>query len=538
MKKRKISIILMSLVLLFGATGCTEWLTIKPESQIILEEYWQSESDVQSVLFACYRGITEDDCVSRMIIWGELRSDNFVSAGFAKPREDLGLGKIMRGELTSTNLCASWGSFYAVINYCNTLLKYAPAVVGRDKNFTSTDLAKVQAEAKAIRALCYFYLVRTYNEVPWVDVASVDDTQDYAPAKSTDREILDHIIDDLTYAQQYISTDYGRTDFNKGRFTLNGVNSLLADVYLWDEQYAKCVETANKVLADNKLKLIETKNSNAYQVFYRGQSDETILELQFDPIVQVNNPVKILYSSLSATGELTFPSNLAFNPNESSIAKATGIHSPFYYKINANDFESVNDIRTKDSYLSSTDVFPIFKYSGYRFESTTGTITSSYYSFKSSGTANWILYRLADVMLMKAEALVQLGGTENNKNAVEMVNKTYLRSNTNGIVIADSLKLSNYPTQSDLSDLVLRERHRELLFEGKRWFDLVRLARREKSTSSLNTLVNYKVSGSTIALGAAVLDAMYMPIYQGELNSNKNLKQNLYYEKAASSSIR
>jgi len=267
MKKRKISIILISVALLFGASGCTDWLTVKPESQIILEEYWQSESDVESIIFASYRGLTTDDCIYRMIVWGELRSDNFVTKGFAKDREDMGLGKIMKGELTSTNPCASWASFYSVINYCNTVLKYAPAVVNRDKNFTPNDLSKIQAEAKAIRALCYFYLVRTFNEVPWVDVASVDDTQDYSPAKSTDREILDHIIDDLTFAQQYITTDYGRTDFNKGRFTLNGVNSLLADVYLWDQQYRKCVETANKVLVDKNLQLIEAKNSNLKKQF-------------------------------------------------------------------------------------------------------------------------------------------------------------------------------------------------------------------------------------------------------------------------------
>ncbi|MDD4970587.1 MAG: RagB/SusD family nutrient uptake outer membrane protein [Paludibacter sp.] len=538
MKKLKISIILISAALLFGATGCTDWLTVKPESQIILEEYWQSESDVESVVFACYRGLTEDDCVYRMIVWGELRSDNFVTTGFAKAREDMGLGKIMKGELTATNPCASWGSFYAVINYCNTLLNYAPAVVGRDKNFSQADLLKIQAEARAIRALCYFYLARTYNEVPWVDQASVDDTQNYALEKSSNREILDHIIDDLTFAQQYIRTDYGRKDFNKGRFTLNGVNALLADVYLWDEQYGKCVETANKVLADKNLQLIETKNSNAYQVFYKGQSDESILELQFNTSVQTNNPVAILFGSNNISiGELTFPVNLAFNTNETDVAKATGIHSPFYYKINATDIESTNDIRSKDSYRSNGDVFPIFKNTGFRIEGTSGTLTTSLYIFRS-GTANWILYRLADVMLMKAEALVQLGGTENNTKAIEMVNKTYLRSNTNGTIVADSLKLTNYLTQSALSDLVLRERHRELLFEGKRWFDLVRLARREKSTSTLNTFVNNKVSGNTVALGAAVLDAMYMPISQGELNANNKLKQNPYYENAASSSNR
>ena len=526
----------MSVVLLFGATGCTDWLTIKPESQIILEEYWQSESDVESVLFSCYRGLTTDDCIYRMIVWGELRSDNFVALKYNKDRD--GISKILKGELTANNQYASWGSFYAIINYCNTLLKYAPAVVNRDKNFSAADLKKVEAETRAVRALCYFYLVRTYNQVPWIDVASIDDTQDYLPAKSSYREIMDHILDDLIFAQQNIRTDFGRKDFNKGRFTLTSVNALLTDVYLWDQQYDKCVQTADLVLADKNLALIEPMFSNFYQVFYKGQSTETILELQFDPAVQKNNAVATLYGSQEVPiGELGFPTNIAFDPYSD---KPSSLHSPFYFKLTPTVMESEKDIRAKDSYISSGENFFIFKYPGmYRGDATYNGVQIGAYSYRSE-TSNWILYRLADIILMKAEALAQLGGDDNNKKAVDLVNKTYLRSNTSvdGKTIADSLKIDNYNTPGALSDLVLRERHRELLFEGKRWFDLVRMARREGSTNSLNTLVNYKLSGSTAALGAATLDAMYMPIAQSEINANKNLKQNTYYEKEVSSSTR
>jgi hypothetical protein len=96
----------------------------------------------------------------------------------------------------------------------------------------------------------------------------------------------------------------------------------------------------------------------------------------------------------------------------------------------------------------------------------------------------------------------------------------------------------NYPTADDVEKLVLRERHRELMFEGKRWYDLVRLARREGSTSSLNTYVGYKDPGSTNNLGARTLDAMYMPISQRELEANPKLKQNPFYQDDSSSSSR
>ena len=115
-----------------------------------------------------------------------------------------------------------------------------------------------------------------------------------------------------------------------------------------------------------------------------------------------------------------------------------------------------------------------------------------------------------------------------------MVNTTYLRSNEE----ADSLKIANYTTKGAMEVLVLRERHRELLFEGKRWFDLVRVARREKSTSTLNDYVGHKATGNSTSVGAPVLDAMYMPILQRELEANPLLKQNPYYEEANSSSTR
>ena len=92
--------------------------------------------------------------------------------------------------------------------------------------------------------------------------------------------------------------------------------------------------------------------------------------------------------------------------------------------------------------------------------------------FYRNTTANWIVYRLADVMLMKAEAMVQ--ADKDWDEAFKLVNDIYLRaSETKEPLVAD-----NYSNKVDREELVLRERQRELMFEGKRWFDLVRLARR------------------------------------------------------------
>jgi len=529
--KRKILYIALSVVLLTVMTGCEKWLDLKPESEIILDEYWMSESDVDAVLASCYRGLTEDAVIYRMIVWGELRSDNMVE-GSGFPNERYDMYRILNGDLVSTNSYCSWGSFYAVINYCNTLLHYAPLVLDRDNNFTPDDLNRVRAEALTIRSLCYFYLLRTFNEVPWVEEPSIDDTQNYKVPKNADSTIINNIIRDLKIAQKYARTDFGATNFNKGRVTLNTVNALLADVYLWDKQYGNCVETCNKILDEtnlknSKLKLVDGKFTLS-QVFYLGNSSESIFELQFDDNVQKNNPAFKLYGSATlAIGELSFPIPIAY----SEETNVRGAYSPFAYPITSKIIEGASDIRAKDSYWLSGGKYYIFKYAGlFRSESTTGI--SSYY-FRTN-TPNWIIYRLSDIMLMKAEALVELDGNDNLNSALGLVNKTYLRSNQE----ADSLQFANYPSKTDMEALVLRERHREFLFEGKRWFDLVRMARREGNTSNLTTFVDYKATGNTVSLGAPVMDAMYMPIAKSELSANPKLVQNSYYQETGGSSSR
>lgn len=524
MKTKQLLIPMLAFALAGMTTSCEDWLEIKPENKIILEEFWQTESQVESVLMACYRGLIERDVIARMIVWGELRSDNMVAGSSIK----YDMGQILVGNIISTNSYCSWDKFYAVINYCNTLLYYAPQVLERDANFTQNDLNRITSEALAIRSLCYFYLVRAFNEVPWVEEASITDNQLYQVPKSPDHVVLGHIVDDLLRAKQYIVKDFGSKVKNKGFMTLNAVNALLADVYLWMERYDDCVKACDEVLADSKLTLVPSE-SFFTQVFYQGNSSESIFELQFDQRVQRNETVIDYYGDINdPLGDLAFPVPLAYD----AVEDIKGEFSPFNKKITNTATESAQDLRSTWFMRPYSGMYFIFKYAGIRVEEITTTHKLDY-RYRST-TPNWIIYRLPDVLLMKAEALVQLGGQDNLQEALTLVNTTYLRSNPT----ADSLRLESYPNQSDMANLVLRERQRELLFEGKRWFDLVRMARRDKSVSMLNDYVEKKASGSNAILGAPVMDAMYMPISKTELMSNPNLTQNPYYEQKNTSSNR
>ncbi|NLO69404.1 MAG: RagB/SusD family nutrient uptake outer membrane protein [Porphyromonadaceae bacterium] len=523
MKQKFIIISILVSVLSFSA--CTDWLNTKPESEIILEEFWRSESDVQSVLASCYKGLTEAEVVYRMVVWGELRSDNMI-AGSGFPNWLYDMQRVLEGNITTVNSYASWGPFYTVINYCNTLLHYAPYVIDRDNNFTEFDLKRVQSEALTIRALAYFYLLRTFKEVPWIEDASVDDTQNYQLPKDSEETIISNIIRDLLIARENAPLDYGKRDYDKGRVTLGLVNSLLADVYLWNQEYDKAIEACDAVLTNPTYQLALGSNVLS-QVFYLGNSNESIFELQYKENVFENSAVQTLYgNSANRQGSLGFPITLAHDAGQN---EEPGLYSPFKFRVNSNVTESEEDIRALDSYFEFGGKYYIFKYAGVqRVQSQDGVSTYIH----RSNTPNWIIYRLSDIMLMKSEALVQKDGLDNFEQAMELINTTYLRSNEG----ADSLMAADYGNKIEMEKLVLRERQRELLFEGKRWFDLVRMARRENSTTNLNTYVDRKTASATAAtLGALVMDAMYMPIARREIEANPNLKQNPFYEENTSS---
>ena len=374
-----------------------------------------------------------------------------------------------------------------------------------------------------LRALSYFYLIRTFNNIPWVENPSIDDTQNYYVKKASADSVMALIITDLEWASRY-AKDQANDRYNKARVTKSAVNALLADIHLWNMNYEKCISSCDAVLANAELELVEGERFYR-EVFRQGNSTESIFELQYQQEYDVvNTAVQLYYGFQDKKGFLRFPALLANGP-----------YSVFNYPVTSKFTESENDIRIKDfvnlNYAENTGEYPVFKYVGaFRTEDVNG---KSYY-YSSSQTFNWILYRLADVILMKAEALVQLNRSPKDlQHSLDLINQTYSRANsTNGE--PDSLKLEYYATQKDFEKLILRERQRELLFEGKRWFDLVRLARRHNSPGEVVNYIALKAQKDGASSKLSVLDALYFPIAQAELDANPILKQNPYYELTSS----
>jgi hypothetical protein len=512
---KNIKTYLLILILSIAGTSCSDYLDVRPENQMLLDDLWQKESDVEAVLLACYRAMQEDDFIWRVMIWGELRSDNVVAGEGAQDNER----QVDNVNILPANGICTWASFYTVINYCNIVLKYAPGVMDKDPDFTLSDRQSKEAEALAIRALCYFYLVRTFRDIPLSLEAVISDDQDLNIPQSAPEDVLEKITGDLLQAEEWAMSDYPLTRESKGRMTKDAVRALLADIYLWQKEYGKCVEYCDKLINATassgrypgqgmeipKYQLIEEYAS--YDIFGTGNASESIFELQFSSVKE-NVPVKTLYGASTVTGQLTATTMYA----ESEVV-----------------FPETDERKADFIFMDKTSAgeYPVFKYLGYRL--------GNVYSYRAT-TANWIFYRITDIMLMKAEALVQLNRSENDlKDALHIVNTTYMRANP-VLLEPDSLAFDNYANVQAMEKLVLLERQRELMFEGKRWFDLLRLAERKGSTEDLAGYVlnKYTSNISTITSKLGIMNALYLPIHADELKVNPLLEQNPYYKTSSS----
>ena len=568
--KHNYKYIVFSVALIAGLSSCEDFFNVLPLNEIVLESYYTEENDISSVINSCYAGLEAPaaqsgnpaSTINLIAAWGEMRSDNIVAGGSLSEDE----AQILKENIMPTTKYSNWSPLYVVINRCNTVLHYAPIVNKKDPNYTDSELKADIAEVKALRALCYFYLIRTFRDVPFVTEPSIDDSQNYRVAASSFNDILTYLINDLETVKEDALRRYPRVIDNTSKITRYSIYALLADMYLWKQDYPKCIEYCDKVIAFKKelyeeeialkgnntdLELFKeiplisehptgsTRSGNvATKIFGVGNSFESIFELNYEENQSVTNAyISSYYSSTSGSiGSFSVAPFLVENI-------ATGVNKIF----------KITDCRHLESIekpSGSSTQYAMIKYArtNVAFDSPSASATTlpSVSSTKRSGNyANWVIYRLTDILLMKAEAEIQVGKSMINdsvavnvtlkpylQKAFTLVSAVYNRANNKTSLSSDTLKYSDYGGSSaTMEDLVLLERQRELLFEGKRWFDLIRKARREGNTSYLSSNAIRKQTSNTgaIQIKLTSMDGIYFPYSETELKNNLKLKQNPAY---------
>lgn len=593
--KKKTNHIIKSLAVAFlgglSLCSCTDFLTIYPTDKTVGENFWKNKDQVDQMVTGAYTGMISGSNIERFIMWGDYRSDVMRKTSALN---NTTLDNITNVDLYPSSGYNSWSSFYYVINTCNLVMNHAQDVLAVDPDYTEGDYQTTRAQMLGLRALCHFYLVRTFRDVPYVTKAyekSDDLTLDGQLAPDSTLQLC---INDLVEAERgcYKYGTFAADDWRSvGLLSKDAINAILADVYLWraslwsqtDKEKAKtyyqaCIDYADKVIESHK-RFYENNykgsassdnatapyyllsgNQAFYKNFVEGNSRESIFELQFDGTTNENNLVRqYFYKHLNTTstygmlaGTIAVGNTLGDEPTPSTQSAST---SALYQS--ANDYRyydnsyGVNignassfEIRKMVYNQATTSSIPTNK-QGYTYKQTRG-----FDNYKQ----NWIMYRITDVMLMKAEAETQLAGTDANKlkHAFLIVNAVNKRSLDPLAVNKDSLVYKdNYDKQAKLELLCLQERGRELLYEGKRWYDLVRYSYRhmtgvdptktlyeidpkgslyptlDDADNEFKNILNAKYSTNILKFKNEAF--LYWPILQQETKNNKLIHQNPVY---------
>lgn len=477
-------------LLILIQVSCSDWMELLPPEGLIREEFWKAKEDVEAVVMGTYDAFAQLDGL--LFKYGEMRADLVVLDNNNTSIDDQ---KIMEGTIYPENSLCEWTDFYKVINYCNEIIKYAPEVKEIDNTFSDYQLQGFLSEAYFMRSLTYFYLVRIFKDVPFVlEPSESDDTDFYLPKTDGD-EILSHVLDDLKAMRGFATVDgYQTLAENKARATKAAYDALMADIALWTFDYEACITYVDRIEASRKYELMPS--ARWFELFYPGNSLESIFELQYSNSL----------NQLNRTYDLTQRYSYNYDPSVRAIEMFGKLYTREIYRGENVSIKKYGE-----------DEFIIWKYVGRAPDGAT------FRTGTDQNSCNWIVYRYADVLLMKAEALSQLNRFP---EALEIINEIRDRADVPILLLADS------PTAYE--DAILEERALELAFEGKRWFDILRMGRRNNYSrkGKLIEIIVKNVPSTQKRIIATKLTnplGWYFPIYDEELERNINLEQNPYY---------
>lgn len=428
--------------IIFAACS-TDFIDLLPQSTVSVDVMYQTDNDFRDAVVGSY-AILQSQYVN-MYIFGDMRSDDaiqLVVKADTQSESDLFTLASTNGTINST-----WRNYYSLIFRVNTVLSKIeeadPAIVTNKNRHTG--------EARFLRALAYFDLVRLFGDVPLV-TTPISATE----ALNTPREKIDAIyeliISDFTSAEQLLPASYSGS--NVGRATSGAAKALLGKVYLTRHDFAKA-ESKLQEVTNMSYSLLPNFN-DLYDYAKDKHHSEYIFDIEYASGNNVSNSmtnrfmpnegVFLTFCGIAGIGgESNSPSEILrnlFDDNDKRKDISVAVYGGW---INgAGDFVAFNNAGTNKSYTK--------KY-------ITRVPTSD------DSPANWKVTRYADVLLMYAEALNENGKTE---QALTYLNIVRQRA---GVPAYSGL------SQSETREVIYTERRLELCFEGHRWFDLIRTGR-------------------------------------------------------------
>jgi starch-binding outer membrane protein, SusD/RagB family len=491
----KFSVFISISALLLVAAGCKKYLDKAPLDTVNSSNFFQTSQDAVNAVNACYQPMQRPKLYNLRMWTSDIFAGNSVTgagggtdgietveeANFTTDASNAGVLDLYRGP-------------YPGILYCNLVLKNVPGI-----DMDTALRSRIIGEAKFLRANYYFILVRYFGDVPLILEPQSPSSADYYPKRTAVATIYQQIRQDLNDAisllpprETYLGSDVGRASKGAAIATLAKVDLTLGD-------YADVVTLCQQVTAlGYKLDANYTDNFS----IATKNSAESVFEIQYSG--------STLYGFFDDLNQASWTSTYMGPRNTNFVGGAYGWNQPTQEFVNSYE---PGDLR-KDLtilYPGCPDFFGNVYDSTY---STTGynvrkfLVPTSISPQYNTSAGDFPALRYADVLLMQAEAMNELGQTAQAAAPINLVRER-----------AGLPDLSGTLSQDDFRTAVLHERRMELAFEGQRWFDLIRIDNGQYGLDFLHSIGHSNASAKNLI----------MPIPLAEMQANPNLTQNPGY---------
>ena len=510
---------IFGLIITLSFFGCNKDFTERASlTQIARENFWKSEQDAQLAVNGIYDALQD-----RVLYSGNLNAtasltmfDCFGDNLYNNYKWE-GPGDFMIGIITPSNGMFSgiWSSSYKGIGRAN-------AAIENIQNMSTTLITQDKkdalfGQALFLRALFYFNLAVYFEDVPLI--TKVQTIEEAYVAKNTYQEVNAQIIADLKDAITKLPVSYPATQY--GYATKGAALGLLARVYLYNKDYQGVADVTSTLLT-----LGYTLNTSYAQLFTeQGESSKEILfSVRFNQDVSNNGETfSATFNGNPAIDKLPMPNLVKdYYCTDGKPITQSPLYTPGTAANNAPQ-KNNRDPRLTASVYFRGDIFLTDLNRAFATTPTTyglkkyirnASVSAAGIGAFNPGGQDFIVIRYADVLLMRAEALVELNQLT---EVYSLVNQVRQRVSMPTVQSVEGASL----TQAELRDVVRHERRVELAFEGLRYFDLKRWG---DVQNSFNRARADNVTGYTPIFLPGKSEVFPIPL--SELNVNSNLVQN------------
>lgn len=506
--------IYITLIIAVALTSCKkDFIALSPEDAYTAGTFYKTESQFNAAITAAYTPL--GDVLVNDYFTSEMHSDNTVYQPIPGNR---GTAVVQRENIsdftnTSTNdyANATWQHSYTGISRCNIVIDRLPAA-----QISDAAKALFDGQAKFLRALNYFKLVRLYGGVP-LFLHEVTTADQAFKARSTTDEVYAQIIAD---AQDAIKELKPPAKFPQtGEATKGAATILLAEVYMVQKKWSDAEALLNTLLTmgydlnTDYATAFSPDNKNSKESIFEIQflggtatgSRPNVLSFHFLPRSTDTKLLTGITINNTSTGGWNTPTWQLINAYEAGdkrLDASIGIIEGAYNASNYLVYSAVKSVLNYVPATGKTGVPYIKKYLHAPLPATTGS------------SDNFPIYRFSDALLLLAEALNEEG---KSAEALTPLNRVRTRAGLPDVTITD---------QAHLRDTIYHERRIELAFENHRWEDLLRTGKALTTINDFGVVIKKELTFLTS--DAYVIDAhnLLFPIPQPEVGLNPKMKQN------------